>query len=112
MRGLRELELHLDHTDMGTPELKLLGKSFSSTLKRLCLDLRSCQNLKQDCRLKLNSCINNTQNQLFRVETPELGSEDNRHILQFYDRHSPFCVFAKASKTGGMFAMPETSVRQ
>eukprot|EP00439_Symbiodinium_sp_Y106_P051048 s2051_g6.t2 len=50
MRGLRELELHLDHTDMGTPELKLLGKSFSSTLKRLCLDLRSCQNLKQAVR--------------------------------------------------------------
>ncbi|CAE7888660.1 unnamed protein product, partial [Symbiodinium sp. KB8] len=48
MRGLRELELHLDHTDMGTPELKLLGKSFSSsTLKRLCLDLRSCYILKQ-----------------------------------------------------------------
>ncbi|CAE7240793.1 unnamed protein product [Symbiodinium sp. CCMP2592] len=60
MRSLRELELHLDHTDMGTPELKLLGKSFSSTLKRLCLDLRSCHNLQQDCRLKLDSCIKNT----------------------------------------------------
>ena len=85
MRGLRELELHLDHTDMGTPELKLLGKSFSlSTLKRLCLDLRSCYNLKQDCRLNLNSrsCTQkNTPNQSCLVETQELGNEDNRHFL-------------------------------
>ena len=49
---LRELDLHLDHTDMGDMEVKALGQSLPSTLKRFCIDLRSCPKL-QDSGLKL-----------------------------------------------------------
>ena len=53
MPALRELELHLDHTDLGTAEVRELGQSLPTTLKRLCMDLRSCHKLKQDSGLKV-----------------------------------------------------------
>ncbi|CAE7731034.1 unnamed protein product [Symbiodinium necroappetens] len=75
MRGLRELELHLDHTDMGTPELKLLGKSFSlSTLKRLCLDLRSCYNLKQ----AVGSATEGWSDEVWAVQMPHTHAANAR----------------------------------
>ena len=115
MRGLRELELHLDHTDMGTPELKLLGKSFSSsTLKRLCLDLRSCYILKQDCRLNLNSrsCTQKTP-QTNRAWLKPKSSETRTTATSYISLSSIrfFFALARARKTGGMFPTYAASIR-
>ena len=54
---LRELDLHLDHSDMGAAEMKALGQSLPTTLKRFCIDLRSCPKLKQDCGLRKHADV-------------------------------------------------------